>query len=104
TCSEQSVHSNERVVAGVAEDHVCGRRRLACEGSLQTFQPLERAVEPFEDSIELYSHLIRQRPPRVVVGTRGRTARIWDVVGMILRLKHVEHVRAERLRALHDTR
>ena len=65
---------------------------------------LERAVEPVEDAIELDAHLIGQRPAGVVVGAGRRPAGIRDVVRMILRLEHVEHVRAERLRRLHDVR
>ncbi len=48
--------------------------------------------------------LIRHRPARVVVKRNRQTARILEVVGMILRLEHVEHERTERLRALHYER
>src|SRR5687768_1789967 len=60
------------------------------------------AIEAVEDPVELDSHLIRERPPGVVIRRNGRTARILEVVRVILRLEHVEHVRPEGLRRLHD--
>jgi hypothetical protein len=62
---------------------------------------LERAVKAVEQAIELHTHLKRERPPGTVVGRRRRSTRVRDVIGMILRLEHVEHVRPERLRSLH---
>ena len=64
----------------------------------------ERAVEAIENAVELDPHLERERPAGDVVRRNGRPAGIAKIVGMILRLEHVEHVRAERLRGLHDKR
>ena len=65
---------------------------------------LERPVEGVQHAIELHAHLEGERPAGVVVGRHRRPARIRDVVGVLLRLEHVEHVRPERLRRLHHER
>jgi hypothetical protein len=62
----------------------------------------ERAVEALQDAIELHPHLERQRVPGVVIGRPGRPARVQQIVGIVLRLEHVEHVGPERLRGLHN--
>src|SRR5688572_18280124 len=64
----------------------------------------EGTVEPIEDAIELDAHLIGERPPGVVVRRNRRPARILEVVWMVLRLEHVERVRAERLRRPYHVR
>ena len=40
--------------------------------------------------------------PALSYGGIGGPPGYWKSFGMILRLEHVEHVRAERLRRLHD--
>ena len=65
---------------------------------------LERPVEGLEDAVELHAHLEGERPAGAVVGRNRRAARVLEVVRMILRLEHVEHVRAKCLRRLHDER
>ena len=76
--------------------HGSGRRR--CESC----DLLERALKRIEDAVELHAHLIGERPTGVVVRRDGRAAGIREVVGIVLRLEHVEPVGPERLRALHD--
>src|SRR5204863_5375111 len=61
-------------------------------------------VEPLEDSIESHAHLVSQRPTRIVVWRSRSCPGIGKVVRMVLRLEHVENVRAERLRRFHDKR
>jgi hypothetical protein len=64
---------------------------------------LQRTAHVVEQAIELDAHLVSERPAGVVVGT-PRNAALVHVVGVILRLEHVEHVRASGLRRLHDVR
>ena len=104
---EQAVDRDERVVVLVVDDvaHRAGRvghlagRRLDDGGD-----GLEGAVHAVEHAVELQPHLVRQRPARHVVGRNGRATGELEVVGVILRLEHVEQVRAERLRRLEDVR
>src|SRR6185436_6225102 len=65
---------------------------------------LERALECLEEAIELHAHLKCERPPGVVVRRRWRSTGRRNVVGMVLRLEHVEHMWSKRLRGLHDER
>ena len=64
----------------------------------------ERSVECVENPVELDPHRERQRVPGRIIGRGRRTARIRNVVRMILRLEHVHHVRPERLGRFHDER
>ena len=64
----------------------------------------ERSAERIQNSIELNTHLICESPPRVVVWGRGRATRIRNVVRVVLRFEHIEDMRPERLRRLHDVR
>ena len=97
---EQAVHDDRGVVDPVAQQepggpvgigHGPGRRRR------QSRDLLKRALERFQDAVELHAHLIGERPAGVVVGRDGRAAGIGEVVGMVLRLEHVEDVGPERL-------
>src|SRR6187200_1681172 len=65
---------------------------------------LEWALERLEDAIELHAHLKCERPPGVIVRRRWRSPGRRNVVGVVLRLEHVEHVWSKRLRGLHDER
>src|SRR5436305_15164039 len=60
--------------------------------------------EWIENAIELNAHLISKSPSGIVVGRRGRSTRVWNVVRVILRLKHVQDVRPECLSSLNDER
>ena len=105
--AQQAIDGHERVVLMVAHQ-IAGRRpprraRRPPAGRSRE-QDLERAVECLEHAIELHAHLERQRPAGVVVRRHRRPARVGDVVRVLLRLEHVEHVRAERLRRLHHER
>src|SRR5262249_3683072 len=53
-------------------------------------------------AIELDAHLVRERPPSVVIRTPWRTARIREVVRVVLRLHHVQHLHTSRLAHLDD--
>ena len=101
---QQPVDRGERIVDRVAERVAGGRGRrdLAWRRLLQAIQLFERAVESVEDAVDLDAHLIGQRPARAVVRAGRRAARIGNVVGMVLRLEHVEHVGPECLRGLDD--
>src|SRR5690242_18064793 len=70
----------------------------------QTVHRLERTVEAVEHAVELHTHLIGERPTGVVVRALRRAARVREVIRVILRLEHVEHVGPEGLRRLHDER
>ena len=65
---------------------------------------LEGSGKPVEDAIELHAHLKGECPTRVVVRRSGSRARIRKIIGMVLRLEHVEHVGAKRLRTFHNVR
>ena len=105
--AQHAVHGRERVVDVRDQVSRCVGRtgdRPHRGGVDHVGNELERAVEPFHDPVELDAHLPRQRPSGVVVRGRRRGARIREVVGMLLLLEHVEHVRAERLVRLHHVR
>ena len=104
---QQPVDGDERVVVLVIDDvadsaWAGGVGDLAGRGLDHVGNLLERTIERLEDAIELQAHLERERPAGAVVGRNRRTAGILEVVRVILRLEHVEQVRAERLRALED--
>src|SRR6185503_2988893 len=83
---------------GLFVEHIAARER-------QHFIDLfERPSQRGEHTVELYLHLHRQRPARDVIGRDRRTAGILEVVRMILRLEHVENVRAVGLVAGHEER
>ena len=58
--------------------------------------------KPSRTRSNLHAHLKGQRIAGRVVGPDRRPAGISEVVGMVLRLEHVEHMGAKRLGALHD--
>ena len=102
---EQAVDHHERIVDAVA-DQVAGRVRRARDtrngrSREQTVDLGEGAVEGLHHAIELHAHLHGERPAGDVVGALGRAAGIGEIVGVILRLEHVQHVRAEGLVAFH---
>ncbi len=70
-----------------------GQRRHRRRRRDERRQLLERAVEAVEDAVELHAHLERQRLAGRVVGRRRRAAGVGEVVRVVLRLEHVEHVR-----------
>ena len=86
----------DQIARGIGRPHHGHRGRRQQPGDFR-----ERAVEALHHAIVLNAHLHGERPTRDVVGTLGRAAGISEIVGMILRLEHVHHVRAERLRGLH---
>ena len=53
-------------------------------------------------AIEVDAHLEGEGPAGGVIGPVGRAAGIGEVVGVVLRLEHVEHLRAECLRGEDD--
>src|SRR5439155_25795092 len=99
---------DKRVVYLTAEQISAGARRLrdfARRRRHEIGNLLERTVgERIEDAIKLDTHRVRNVVAGPIVRRSWRSARIRDVVRMILRLEHVQQVRAERLRALHDVR
>ena len=107
---QQPVHGDEGVVHLVAEQiagrlRLAGRRRdLAWRDRHQVRHLLERAIEPLEDAVELDPHRVGDVVAGDVVRRARRAARIRDVVRVILRLEHVHHMGAERLRRLDDER
>ena len=76
----------------------------ACCGPDLAGQRFERAVNRIQNSVEPDPHLQRERPARIVIRRGWRRTRIGEIVRMILRLEHVENLRAKRLRGLHDER
>src|ERR1700690_2241519 len=62
----------------------------------------KRAIEAVEYPVELHAHLHGESPARDVIGPVGRAAGIREIVGVILRLKHIHPVPPESLRGLHD--
>ena len=64
----------------------------------------KRPAEIIEHAVELNPHLIRQRPSGTVVRSNRRPTRKPEVVRIILRLKHVQQMRAEGLRRLEHNR
>ena len=102
---QEPVDGDERVVHLMAEEitaaawrlrHVARRRRHEIRNLL------ERTVEGVEDAVEFDPHRIRDVVAGDVVGGAWRSARIRDVVRVVLRLEHVHEMGAERLRRLHD--
>ena len=105
---QQVIERDERIVHAAARQESC---RAACRchrtggrGDIPRSQLLEWAGESVEDPIELHAHLERQCPTRVVVRWRGRRAGKGKDVRVHLRLEHVQHVRPEGLRRVHDVR
>ncbi len=97
----------KRVVERVAHQ-VAGRVGSAGDPrgrcGLERVEDGEGRVEPLLRRRVVDAHLPGQRPPGHVVGRDRRAARIREVVRVVLRLEHVEHVRPERLVRLHDVR
>uniref|UniRef100_A0A0N5A4K1 LigA n=1 Tax=Parastrongyloides trichosuri TaxID=131310 RepID=A0A0N5A4K1_PARTI len=62
---------------------------------------LGRRLEAVQDAVELHAHLHGQGVARGVIGQFGRAARILQVVRVVLRLEHVQNVRAIGLGRLH---
>ena len=65
-------------------------------------QHRERAFDRIERAKHFDAHLHRQRPARGVVGRHGLA--VLEVVGVVLRLEEIAHVRTECLRREHDER
>ena len=63
-----------------------------------------RGLEAVQDPVELDPHLVGQSVAGHVIRRLGRAARIFQVVRVILRLEHVEDVRAIGLGRPHDIR
>src|SRR6266550_4465688 len=100
---KQSVYCSECVVR--TAPHRIPRCSDGCRSRRSGSEPdklLERSVEWIEYPIELNSHLKAKSPARDVIGRSRRPTRIRNVVGMILRLEHVDDVRPERLRGFYD--
>src|SRR5438067_7230228 len=103
TACEQSVDRSECVVRVATQRIPCSHHRYRSRRSGSEPDKLfEGAVERIEYSIELNSHLICECPSRDVIRRSRRPTGIWNVVRMILRLEHVEHVRSECLRGFYD--
>src|SRR5260370_13804610 len=87
-------------------DEIAGRLRgtknLGGRRPLQSTYFLERTSESVQDAIELHAHLICQRVAGDIIGRDGRTTWITEIVGMILRLEHIENVRPECLSRFHQ--
>ena len=103
---QQSVGQHEAVVRLMPDDPArLARPDHAAGGDRQQVgHALERARETVEHAIEIHAHLVRQRIAGDVVRRLGRAAGEFGIVRMILRLEHVDHVRAIGLRGLHDVR
>ena len=103
---EQTIRQHKGVVDLVAHEITGGGARADDRGDRRGFLVArygdERAVETVENAVKLHAHLHGQGPAGDVVGHLRRTARVGEVVGVILRLKHVHHEGTERLRGLHD--
>ena len=80
------------------------RRYLTGLHAGEPHDPFERAIESLQHSVELHTHLKRQRPARVVVRCNRRTSRVGKVVGVILGFKHVANKRTEGLCGFDDVR
>src|SRR5688500_16147500 len=102
---ENSIDGGKSIVQRVAEgvrrnaERYVSRRRQRIAGDRH-----ERSTERIQHAIELHSHLVGERPAGVVIRWGRRSAGIWNVVRMYLRLEHVEDVRTECLRRSHDER
>ena len=100
---QKPVHHDERIVLVVA-DQPARRRRRTRDGRgrriEQTFDFRERTVEAVQNAVEPNAHLHSERPASDVVGRYRRAAGITEIVRVILRLEHIENVRAESLRRL----
>ncbi len=97
---EQAIGGDEGIVDLVVEQVPGGlRRRARCDrcGFGKTADLLEWAVETIEYPVELDPHLVGQCPAGVVVWRNRRAARILQIVRMILRLEHIQNVRAKCL-------
>ena len=62
----------------------------------------EGTGEGFGVAVEVDAHLEGEGPAGGVIGPVGRAAGVGEVVGVVLRLEHVEHLRAEGLRGEND--
>ena len=98
---QQPVHGPERVVHRRVEEEAHGVLGVADPGGGRQLDRLldllERAVEAVENAVELHGHLERERPAGRCRRADRRAAGIGEIVGVVLRLEHVEHVGAERL-------
>ncbi|MNQ42812.1 hypothetical protein D3C85_565210 [compost metagenome] len=100
---QQTVGQDVAVDRGVIDQPASAARALDLAGrrSHDVGDALGRSLEAVEDAVELDPHLQRQRIAGGVIGQGGRTARILQVVRVVLRLEHVQHVRAIGLGRLH---
>src|SRR3954463_9728273 len=88
----------EQIAGGVR------RARYLALGKKRARHALEWSIETVQHSVELDAHLERERPAGAVIWRRRRRTGIPTVIGVILRLEHVEDVRTKGLRRLHDKR
>ena len=63
---------------------------------------LEWTVKGLENTIKFHAHLIRERPAGAVIRRCGRCARVFEIIRVILRFKHVQNMWAERLRGFYN--
>ena len=102
---QHAVRHEDGVVLARGKDVATSARTASVGGGrldeIRRVDPLEGTVEAVEDAIELHAHLVGERPAGVVVGRNRRTAGRGEVVRVILRLEHVDHVGPEGLRGLH---
>ena len=104
---EQPIDDGKGVVLAVAEDKArsaSGAGDGASHGLGEPVDLLKGAIEAVQYTIELDAHLEGQCVAGVVVGALGRATGIGKVVGVVLRLEHIEDVRTEGLRRLDHIR
>src|SRR5215831_15287310 len=88
-------------------DQISGGSDRLCDFTWCRFDLFDRqlsalAIEAVENSIELYAHRVRKRPPGVVVGPCRRSAGIRKIVRVVLGLEHIQNVRTICLIGLYD--
>ena len=88
-----------RYPAGLA-----GPMTVLAGGGNNPFTFVERTVKAIQNPVELDAHLIGEGPAGNVIGGNRRSARVSEIVGMVLRLEHIHHVGTERLRRLDHQR
>ena len=104
TSGEKPADGGKGVVLMMA-DNISGCSRWSCHSTGRGHNPidsLEGPLDSVKDAIELHTHLEGERPPGAVIRRSRRTTGVRNVVGMVLGLEHVEHVRTKGLGGLHD--
>src|SRR5207247_7773955 len=95
---QQPIHGDERIIHLMVEQVTCRTRQIRdLTGRRFDFptELLEWAIEPIENAVELHTHLKSQCPARDVVRRCRRRAWVCEIVGMILRLEHIEDLGPE---------